>query len=247
MKGAGTIAAREFAGFFRSMRGYVTAAVFVVLVGVFLLAGLEAQHASPESYFFTAALLVQALIVTLVGAQTIAPERSRGSLELLMSRPVSVGAIVVGKFAGAVLFAWVMLLPTVVHQGALQVMGFFDWRCALCGYVMLVLSSGLFASVGVLASAVARTMAEASALAMSATVVLVAVGRIVPWPGPVEENMALGLRLGKWLAAGFRYAGVFARARRAVGGALGTSEIVYFATATAALLVLAVVFFRKRP
>jgi len=247
MNGLVTIASREFAAFFRSMSGYVAAAVFASLVGLFMLAGLLAEAGSPESAFFTAALLVQAVVVTLMGAQTIAPERACGSLELLVSRPVSLGAVVVGKFAGTVLFAWVMLLPTIVHQGMLCVMGLFDLHVVLCGYTLLVLSAGLFAAVGVAASAVSRTTGEASALAVSATVVLAAMAKLVPWPGPVYPDMSTGLKLAKWTAGALRYAGVFARARAVLAGTLGTSEIVYFFTAVVLVLCLAVVFFRRRP
>jgi len=247
MNGLAPIAVREFAAFFRSMSGYVAAGVFAALVGLFMLAGLLAEAGSPESTFFTAALLVQAMVVTLVGAQTIAPERARGSLELLVSRPVSVGAVVVGKFAGTVLFAWVMLLPTMVHQGMLCVMGMFDLHIALCGYTLLLMSAALFSAVGVAASAVSRTTGEASALAVSVTVVLVALAKLVPWPGPVYPDMSIGLKLAKWTAGALRYAGVFARARSFLAGTLGTSEIVYFVTAVMLVLCIAVVFFRRRP
>ena len=89
----------------------------------------------------------------LLTMRTVAGERRRGTLELLMSAPVSLGSVIVGKWLGVVATCALMLVLTTPFAAALAWVGDPDWGTVLTTYLGLAACCGLFAAVGIFASA----------------------------------------------------------------------------------------------
>src|SRR5690606_27209222 len=96
--------------------------------------------------FFWIVLLFLTPILTM---RSIAEERRSGSLESLLTAPVTAGQVVVGKFLGALaayLFLW---LPTLVYAVIVAVYGSLDWGPVAAGYVGVLGIGALFLAVGI--------------------------------------------------------------------------------------------------
>ncbi len=114
MRNTFTIFKREFAALFYSPVAYVTAAVFVAATAWTFLQAVKAKVGTDESIVLilvVAILLWLPILVTVVCMRLFAEEKRSGTIEPLMTAPVSEVAVVLGKYASALLFSWIVTAP----------------------------------------------------------------------------------------------------------------------------------------
>src|SRR5690606_37794422 len=111
MSGLGTIYRKELRILLASPLSYVVAAVFLALGGYFFWLFLANTALASLSGYFGNSSIVLVFIVPVLTMRLWAEEEARGTAELLLTSPVSLGQVVVGKFlAVATLFAGILLL-----------------------------------------------------------------------------------------------------------------------------------------
>lgn len=163
---------KELISFYGSAIGYVATAVFLVLTGlvVWVFPGnlLDYGYASLE-VFFDQAPLVLLFLVPAITMRLLAEEIRSGTLELLLTRPLSEWNIVLGKFLAALTVLVISLLPTLLYYysiGALAaVRGNVDHAAVAGSYFGLILLGAVFTSVGVFASGLTENQIVAFVLA----------------------------------------------------------------------------------
>jgi ABC-2 type transport system permease protein len=134
----------------------------------------------PTEVFFKGFTLTAIFIIPLLTMRSIAEERRLGTLETLMTTPVSPFEVVCSKFAAAYLFYSLMWLATllfpwltclkVAHQDARDAL--FNFGSLLGGYAFVLLSGTLFTAVGILGSSLTRTQLVAGMLSFSILFIL---------------------------------------------------------------------------
>lgn len=92
------------------------------------------------------------LVVPLLAMRSFAEERQNGSLDLLLSAPLSNTTLVLGKFFGLLSFLWLMLLLVVLMPASLQLGTQLDWGLLLSGALGLGLMLAAFAAAGLFVS-----------------------------------------------------------------------------------------------
>lgn len=149
---------KEIRGFFSSLLGYVVVAVFLVLTGLFLWIFPGAWNILDNGMatltpFFTWAPWVLMLLIPAVTMRSFAEERRTGTLETLLTRPLSDGRIVQAKFFGAFLVALLSLLPTLSYVVVVGMLGQPAWNLdlgAIAGsYIGLLLLASSLVALGV--------------------------------------------------------------------------------------------------
>ena len=111
---------REIKSFFDSPIGYLVIAVFLIVNGLFLFV-FEGQYNILNSGFadltpfFTIAPWVLLFLIPAVTMRSFADERKQGTLELLLTKPLSRLQITLGKFLGSFLLILIALLPTLLY------------------------------------------------------------------------------------------------------------------------------------
>ncbi len=159
-----TILQKEFSSFFNSLVAYVVIGVFLVLLGLFVwvLPGgnvLDSGYADLGGFFSTAPFVFLFLIPALT-MRSFAEEKKAGTIELLLTRPLSDWQLILGKYLACVLLAVVALLPTLLYYltvwqlGAPQ--GNVDSAAVAGSYLGLVLLAATFTAIGIFASAITR-------------------------------------------------------------------------------------------
>ena len=187
MSPALTIAKREIATYFLSPVAYVVTVVWLVWCGLqfYLLAGVFASapnlsaSASPLSAFFGGSvlffipLLVFAPVLTM---RLLAEERHTGTLESLLTAPVTSAHVVIGKYLAALVF-WVGLwVPTLMYVWITSQFGRIDPGAVLASYLG-VLGIGLYyMAIGLAMSALAKNQIVAALLTFMLLSGLFAVG-----------------------------------------------------------------------
>ena len=187
MKAALTIAKREIVTYFVSPVAYVVTTVWLVWCGLqfYLLAGVFASapnlsaSASPLSAFFGGSvlffipLLVFAPVLTM---RLIAEERHTGTLETLLTAPITTADVVLGKYLAALVY-WVGLwVPTLMYVWITSQFGHVDLGAVAASYLG-VLGIGLYyMAIGLAMSALAKNQIVAALLTFMLLSGLFAIG-----------------------------------------------------------------------
>jgi len=94
-------------------------------------------------------------------------ELSVGSYEILLTMPVTMLDIVLGKFLASVVFVAAMLIPTVAYPITVSFLGQLDWGPVVGGYIGAVLLGGAFSAIGLFASSLTRNQIIAFIVGMA--------------------------------------------------------------------------------
>ncbi|WP_339609285.1 gliding motility-associated ABC transporter permease subunit GldF [uncultured Planktosalinus sp.] len=152
---------REIHSFFGSLIGYLVIAVFLIINGLFLwvFSGpfniLDAGFADLSSYFELAPWVLIFLIPA-VTMRSFSDEKRMGTMELLLTKPISVNAIVLGKYFGALLLIVLALIPTLLYIVTISELGNppgnWDLGSTLGSYLGLLFLVFAYTAIGVFAS-----------------------------------------------------------------------------------------------
>ena len=178
MSAALTVARREFAAYFATPVATVFIVIFLVLSGAltFTLGGFFARGQADLIPFFS---FVPWLFLFLVPALTMrlwAEERRLGTIELLLTLPITAGQAVVGKFLAAWAFCAVALALTFPLVLTVNLLGEPDNGVILTGYLGCFLVAGAYLAVGSAISAVTRNQVIAFVLAVAGCFLFAAAG-----------------------------------------------------------------------
>ncbi len=176
-----TLYRKELASFFSSLIGYLTIAVFLILTGLTLWVLksdfniLDYGYAGMDGLFLIGPFLYLFLIPAIT-MRTFAEERRGGTIEMLMTRPLSDWTIVWAKFLAAWTLVFISLLPTLVCYFSVYSLGYpvgnIDTGSVVGSYIGLLLLGGAFVAIGLLCS----SLTSNQIVSFIAAAVLCAVG-----------------------------------------------------------------------
>ena len=180
MRGFLPIYKRELFAFFVTPLAWVLITAFLVVQGMhfFLLVDhfssqLAVSDQTPLQAFFGDTALLYLVLFLLIPPMTMrlfAEERRAGTIEPLLSAPVSTPAVVLAKYAAALTTYLAMWAPTVLYLVILRRTGEIDWHVAASAYLGVALVGGGYLSLGLLMSAL--TKSQFLALVLTALVIL---------------------------------------------------------------------------
>lgn len=159
---------RELFAFFVTPLAWVLIVVFLVVQGMhfFLLVDHFARQPDPAgdetplSAFFGNTVLLYLVLFMLIPPMTMrlfAEERRSGTIETLMTAPVSSGALVLAKYASVLTTYVVMWLPTLLYLVILRRTGPLDCSTAASAYLGVLLVGAAYLAIGCCASAMTRS------------------------------------------------------------------------------------------
>lgn len=168
-KNVGAIFRREFAGYFNAPVAYVFMVAFLVLTGflTFMVSYYYERRLADLSVFFQWHPWVYLLLVPAATMGLWAEERRNGTIELLLTMPITLGEILVGKFLAAWLFIAIGLGLTFPIVLTTAYLGSPDYGVIACGYIGSLLLAGASVAVGVFASALTRSQVVSFVIALS--------------------------------------------------------------------------------
>jgi len=230
------IARREFLSFFDTSVGYVVLALFLLMSGLFF--SLTVLHTGVEASmrpFFDLSFFLLLFIAPAISMRLISEEMRLGTIESLMTWPVSDMQVVLGKWIGAVGFFLAMLAPTLIYPLVLEWYSAPDYGSILAGYLGLAMIGSLYLSFGTLASAIWPSQILAYLVAVFFWLIFVGLTTWLPqYIGDPWSAILYGMSID------LRYRSDFSK------GVIDTSTIVYFVSAMAFFLVAAVKIVESR-
>lgn len=234
-----TLWRRELASYFRTGIGYVVGTAFLAIAGasLWMLATRLAQGTVEGdlagNLFGSAGYWLALLMVTpLLTMRLFAEERRMGTLETLMTAPVSETTVVLAKFAGAYATFLLLWVPTLAYATLLRRCGAhllaLDWGPLAAGYLGTALVGAFFVATGLLCSLVTRHQAVA-AMACLAALGLLLTGGLLPLHAHAESVQ----QLARGISAPLHMADFAA-------GIVDTRTVVWYLSATVLLLFISI-------
>ncbi len=245
------ITKKELESYFASPIAYVVGTLFLVLAGVFFYIYLifylqQAQAAGAYGGgegmdvaqtimrpLFSNLGFFGLIIFPLITMKLLAEEKKLGTYELLMTSPVSILQLVLGKFLGAASLVFLMLLMTAVYPLVLAIFGNPDMGPILTGYLGLFLLACSFLAVGLLCSSLTENQIVAAVLGFVFLVIfwiLNFVTRSEAWYGKLAQ-----------------YASIYQRFDDFTQGVISANDVFYYISfAFFALFVTGIVLQSQR-
>ena len=232
MRSAAVIGVRDLRATFGSAFGYGLTAGFLALAGVLLVLALRGGEARLDGWF-APLFVATGVLAALLTMRSFADEERSGSLELLLTSPVPLWQVVVGKLIGALGTFTVMLAGTVACPLLLAALGDPDAGPIVTGYLGLVLVGIAFVSVGLAASAATPSQLVASATCAGVLLVL--------WFGA-----GLSADLHGTSRTVLDYVSPSTHVTGFLRGTLALTDVVYFASVALLGVALTLVIVRER-
>ncbi|MBN2172913.1 MAG: ABC transporter permease subunit [Bacteroidales bacterium] len=169
MRAIWTITRRELQSFFDSLMAYIMLIAFLGFSGFFTwLFGSDiffVKQASLQSFFSIAYWTLFFFIPALTMRQ-FAEENKSGTLELLLTKPVSDWQVVLGKFLSTLLLILIALALTLPYYITVSNLGPIDHGAVWTGYLGLILMSSAYIAIGIFTSSVSTNQIVSYLLAL---------------------------------------------------------------------------------
>jgi ABC-2 type transport system permease protein len=158
MNGLGTIFRRELGAYFATPVAYVFIVIYLVLNGIFTfyVGGFYERGQADLEPFFQFHPWLYMFLIPAISMRLWSEERKAGTLELLLTLPVSLAASVLGKFLAAWCFTAVALAGTLPLWLTVNYLGDPDNTVILAGYLGSLLMAGGFLAIGSCISALTK-------------------------------------------------------------------------------------------
>ncbi len=137
--------------------------------------------------------VVALFVLPLITMRTYAEEKRTGTIELLLTSPLTDAQIVLGKFFGALALYALMLAVTWIHVGILFIYGNPEWKPILTGYLGLLLMGASFLSIGRLISSLTRNQIVAGMVTFAVLLLLWTVNWMSESASPTTQKILSAL------------------------------------------------------
>jgi ABC-2 type transport system permease protein len=234
MRNVLAIAGRELRSYFASPIAYVVIGFFALLYGYFFYALLS--YFNRQSMQMSMGMggtmninqmligpvlsnvsVILLFVLPMVTMRTYSEEKRSGTIELLLTSPLTDTQIILGKFLGAMGLYVAMLAVTAIHLGVLFLYGNPEWKPILTGYLGLLLMGGCFIALGLLISSLTRNQIVAGMITFAVFLMFWVINWIGPFMSPTTQAILSHLSITGHFDD-------FAK------GVLDTKHIIYYAS-----------------
>ena len=166
-----SILLREIKSFFGSLIGYLVIAIFLIINGLFLFVFEGPYNILDSGFadlapFFTISAWILIFLVPAVTMRSFSDEKKLGTLELLLTKPLSIWQIVGGKFLGSFLLIIIAIVPTFVYVYTIASFGSPDFGSILGSYFGLLFLIAAYSAIGIFTSSLSENQIVAFIIAV---------------------------------------------------------------------------------
>jgi ABC-2 type transport system permease protein len=170
-----SIVVREIKAFFGSPIGYLVIAIFLLLNGLFLWVfdgeyNILQSGFADLSPFFVLSPWIFIFLIPAVTMRSFSDEKKQGTIELLLTKPLSIWQIVNGKFLGAFFLIVLAILPTLIYVYVLSSLGItegtIDYGSTMGSYFGLLFLVAAYTAIGIFTSTLSENQIVAFILSV---------------------------------------------------------------------------------
>ena len=234
MRNVIAIAQKEFKSYFNGPIAYIAIGLWALLYGYFFIAILQyfvrqsmqmGQFGmSPQSMNVNQQLIRPLLqnvtimilfTMPMVTMRTYSEEKRSGTIELLLTSPLTDFEIVMGKFLGAMALYGIMLAVTLIHIGLLFIYGQPEWKPILTAYIGIFLLGGCFIAAGLFISSLTKNQIVAGMATFAVFLLFWIITWIGSFSGPTMDRLT-------------QYLSIIDHLDDFTKGVLDTSHLIYY-------------------
>ena len=226
------IAEKELRSYFASPIAYIIIGLFALIFGRFFdvylaffvqrSSGMGGMGGGPQNinqdmirYLLMNSAVIILFVMPMITMRTYAEEKRSGTIELLLTSPLTDLQIILGKFLGAMGLYAAMLAVTMLHIGLLFWFGNPEWRPIVAGYLGLILMGGCFISLGLLISSFTKNQIVAGVITFAVFLML----WIISWNAD---------QAGPWARAILTHLSIIDHFDDFARGIIDTKHLVYY-------------------
>jgi ABC-2 type transport system permease protein len=227
------IAHKELKSYFSSPIAYIVLGFWALVFGYFyyimlfyfVRAGMQMNQMGPQALNLNEHMIrpvlsnvtvVVLFVMPMITMRTYSEEKRSGTIELLLTAPVSDLQIILGKFFGALGLYAVMLALTLIHVAVLFVFGAPEWKPLATGYLGLLLLGASFISLGLFISSLTKNQIVAGMVSFAVFLLF----WVASWFGSVSS--------GGWAADVANYISVIDHFDDFSKGVIDTKHLIYY-------------------
>jgi ABC-2 type transport system permease protein len=250
MRHVSSVAARELRSLFVSPVAYGVLSLFSVLAGMFFILGVAAfdtwvrQLMQFQAFdqlqelnlndqlitnFYDTMSVVLLFLVPGITMSVFVAEKTNGTQELLLTSPLTIWDIVLGKFLGAALFVAILVLMVAAFPALLFAYGDPELGKSASGLIGLLLVAWTYTAIGCFASSLTRSQVVSFLIAFVLLLCLLLLPAIADL-GVIGDAEGLGAGL-RWLSTGEHF-------QQLLKGLVDTRDLAYFAVVIGSMLLL---------
>jgi ABC-2 type transport system permease protein len=209
MRNIVAIAQKELKSYFASPVGYIVLGLYALLYGYFyyaILAFFVRQSMQTNQFganngavninqdmirmLLQNVTILVLFIMPMITMRTYSEEKRSGTIELLLTSPLTDFQIIMGKFLGALALWGAALAVSLIHIGILFIYGNPEWKPIVAAYLGLLLFGGCFISVGLFISSLTKNQIVAGVTTFAVVLFLWVINWIGSFGGPTFEKVA---------------------------------------------------------
>lgn len=231
MRNISTLLQRELGAYFLSPIAYIVMAIFLFSSGLAFALGtfFSGGEASMRMLFEFWMMLILVFVLPMLTMRLLSEEFRNGTIETLMTSPITEVEVIVGKFFGAMALYLILLATLLLYPIIMSLYGEIDLSLLICNYLGLIFLGALYISVGLFFS----TCTNHQIVAVLCSFFVLALMTFA------TQGLAMQLDAG-WLRVVLQHISVRSHFQDFVRGLVDLNHVVFFVTVTGFFLFLSV-------
>ena len=173
---------RELKSYFTSPVAYIVTCAFLIVSGFMLFSFFFLANRAELREFFVNLPWLFAIFIPALTMRLFSEERGRGTIETLMTLPVTCTDVVIGKFLAAFVSSIIMLVPTFIYAITASIFGDVDFGPLFCGYLGAIFLGACFSAIGIFASSITKNQIVSFFVAFGICIPLAMIDRFWIFP-----------------------------------------------------------------
>jgi ABC-2 type transport system permease protein len=220
-----TIFKKELKSYFYSPVAYIVIVVFLIITGWFFTSGLFVAGVISMRSVFEIIPFIFLFFIPAISMRTFSEEKKAGTIELLLTKPITDFEIVIGKFLSTFGLAALTILPTVIYVASLKMLGPIDFGSIFSAYVGLLLMSGIYIGIGIFASSLTENQVVAFIISFLMIFVLFMMNKILMFiPAPIVPIV-------EYISSDYHFSSI-------TRGVIDTKDLIYYFSGIYIMLLL---------
>lgn len=225
---------RELSSYFNSAIGYIVLAVFYFFSGLFFYMYCLLSNTTSMSYVFLSMLMIVMLVIPIITMKSFSEERKQKTDQALLTAPISLTEMVLGKFFGAFLLYCICNAIYVLYAIILSFYASPDWAVFLTTMLGMLLMGGALIAIDMFISALTESQ-------VIAAVVSIGIGLLIYMLDSLSNVFNV-----EWVTNLFHNISFDAHFTNFINGIINLTSVVFFLSVIAIFLFLCVRVFEKR-
>ena len=220
-----SIAKKELSSYFKSSMAYIVFGLMICIFNIFFFMIIDQNREASLRDVFLVMDFMLIFLAPILTMRLFSEEKLTGTMEFLMTSPISNTAIVLGKYVGVLILFSIMISITFLYYAIIEYFGSPDRLTILTGYLGVWLEGALFLSIGMLTSSWTRNQIVAAMAALAIIFLLY-----------FSSNLAA--YFSESTAAIVQEIGTLKHLENLVSGSFSVGDITYYLSGIVVCLVL---------